>query len=373
MDYKDYYAVLGVPRTASTGEIKKAFRALARKHHPDSNPADAEAERRFKEVNEANEVLADPAKRKQYDELGAHWQDYARMGGRPGGDPFGPGGPFAGYARPGSGAGPGGARYEFRSAPGGDAGFSDFFRTFFGGGMAGGGEPAAGGPRAAGRGGPQTRTSTASIDDLLGGLGYQTGTAGYPAGAFGADGYDPSAADGRRVAGGRGASRTVEAPVEISLHEAATGTTRIVQLDEARLEVKIPRGVDTGGRVRLRGKGGGGRDLVLVVKVTPHPSFTRRGADLIRELPVTLREALLGAEVPIATLDGRVILKVPAGTQNGRTIRLKGKGMPHLRGDGRGDLLAKVKVVLPTHLSDEAKAAAGSFCELAEQPDPRAP
>ena len=392
MEFRDYYETLGVPRTATAAEIKKAFRKLARQHHPDVKPGDAAAEARFKAVNEANEVLSDPDKRKRYDVLGADWEKYAggsrgtggsrgaggagRGGtGRPGGtaDPFGPGGPFAGYARPGSGAGPGGARYEFRSAPGGDAGFSDFFRTFFGGGMAGGGEPAAGGPRAAGRGGPQTRTSTASIDDLLGGLGYQTGTAGYPAGAFGADGYDPSAADGRRVAGGRGASRTVEAPVEISLHEAATGTTRIVQLDEARLEVKIPRGVDTGGRVRLRGKGGGGRDLVLVVKVTPHPSFTRRGADLIRELPVTLREALLGAEVPIATLDGRVILKVPAGTQNGRTIRLKGKGMPHLRGDGRGDLLAKVKVVLPTHLSDEAKAAAGSFCDLAEQPDPRAP
>jgi DnaJ-class molecular chaperone len=381
VEFRDYYETLGVPRTATQAEIKKAFRKLARQHHPDVKPGDAAAEGRFKAVNEANEVLSDPDKRKRYDVLGADWEKYAGGGrgaggtGRPGGaaDPFGPGGPFAGYARPGSGAGPGGARYEFRSAPGGDAGFSDFFRTFFGGGMAGGDEPAAGGPRAAGRVGPQTRTSTASIDDLLGGLGYQTGTAGYPAGAFGADGYDASAADGRRVAGGRGGSRTVEAPVEISLHEAATGTTRIVQLDEARLEVKIPRGADTGSRIRLRGKGGGGRDLVLVVKVTPHPSFTRRGADLIRELPVTLREALLGAEVPIATLDGRVLLKVPPGTQNGRTIRLKGKGLPHLRGEGRGDLLAKVKVVLPTHLSDEAKAAAGSFCDLAEQPDPRGP
>ena len=137
--------------------------------------------------------------------------------------------------------------------------------------------------------------------------------------------------------------------------------------------MKIPRGVDTGSKVRLKGKGGGGRDLVLVVEVTPHPSLTRRGADLVHELPVMLREALLGAEIPIATLDGRVLLKIPEGTQNGRTIRLKGKGMPHLRGDGRGDLLAKVKVVLPAHLSDEAKAAAGRFCDLAEQPDPRTP
>ena len=158
MDYKDYYAVLGVPRTASTGEIKKAFRALARKHHPDRNAGDAEAERRFKEVNEANEVLADPAKRKQYDELGAHWQEYARARRpRPGGDPFGPGGPFAGFRPAGTAGGgaPGGVRFEFAGDPGG---FSDFFRTFFAGGMAGaaasttgtGGVSAAGGHRRAG-------------------------------------------------------------------------------------------------------------------------------------------------------------------------------------------------------------------------------
>ena len=184
VEYKDYYAVLGVPRTASTAEIKKAYRKLARQHHPDRNPDDAEAERRFKEANEAHEVLADPAKRKQYDELGAHWQEYARAGGRPGADPFGPGGPFAGF-RPagaaGGGAGPGGIRFEFAGDPGD---FSEFFRTFFAGGMAG----AAAGSRAAGGRG-RTRVVTddlggASLEDILAGMGgIDYGSAGRQAGA----------------------------------------------------------------------------------------------------------------------------------------------------------------------------------------------
>jgi DnaJ-class molecular chaperone len=373
VEFRDYYETLGVPRTASQADIKKAFRKLARQHHPDVKPGDAEAEARFKALNEANEVLSDPEKRKRYDELGADFERY-RSGTPGGGDPFGPGGPFAGYAGGGGGRGapggargaPGGVRYEFRTSGGDDAGFSDFFRMFFGGGM-----PAeagsAGGSRSGGRRTP--RTSTASIDDLLGGLGYQAGAAGYPAGAYGTDGEAAGAP--RRTAGGRGGSRAVEASVEVSLHEAASGTTRLVEVDGTRLEVKIPRGVDTGSKVRLRGKGGDGRDLVLVVRASPHPVFERRGPDLVRELPITLREALLGADVPVPTLDGRVILKVPAGTQNGRTIRLTGKGMPHLKGDGRGDLLVRMKVVLPTGLSDEAKAAAAAFCDLAAQPDPR--
>ena len=361
MEFRDYYETLGVPRTASQADIKKAFRKLARQHHPDVKPGDAEAEARFKALNEANEVLSDPEKRKRYDELGADFEKY-RSGTPGGGDPFGPGGPFAGYAR--GGGGTGGVRYEFRTSGGDEAGFSDFFRMFFGGGMAAD-AGAAGGSRQGGRG--RARTSTGSIEDLLGGLGYETGAGGGSAGAFGMDGQ----AAGARRSGGRGTSKAVEAAIEISLHEAAAGTSRLVEVDGTRLEVKIPRGVDTGSKVRVRGRGGDGRDLVLVVTVSPHPVFERRGPDLVRELPVTLREALLGAEVPVPTLEGRVLLKVPAGTQNGRTIRLTGKGMPHLRGDGRGDLLVKVRVVLPTGLSDEAKSAAAAFCDLAAQPDPR--
>jgi len=332
VDYKDYYAILGVPRTAATGEIRKAFRALARKHHPDRNPSDAEAERRFKEVNEANEVLADPAKRKQYDELGAHWQEYARRGGRASGDPFGPGGPFAGFRPAGAGGGaPGGIRFEFAGDPGG---FSDFFRTFFAGGTAG----AAGGA---------------------------AGPGGMPG------------ADGHRRAGPRRpvAVPPVEATVQVALEDAAAGGTRLIEVDGHRLEVAIPAGVESGSRIRLRGQGGGSgadvRDLVLVVAVRPHPVFARDGATLTRDLPVTLGEALLGAEVPVSTLGGkRLLLKIPAGTQAGRVIRLAGQGMPRLKGGDRGDLLVRVRVVLPA-LDERGRAAATAFLDAIDQPDPR--
>jgi DnaJ-class molecular chaperone len=378
VEFRDYYQTLGLPRTATPAEIKKAYRKLARQHHPDVKPGDTAAEARFKEINEAHEVLSDPGKRKLYDQLGADWDRYGKAGapgggpstggGPGGGDPFGPGGPFAGYARRAGAAGPGGTRYEFRTSDPEAGGFSDFFRMFFGGDP--GGSAGAGGRRGSG-GGSTPRTSTASIEDLLGGMGYETGSGAYPAGAFDAAGPDATRGGARRSSSGRAAPRAVEAPVEVTLAEAAAGTTRIVEIDGARLEVKIPRGVTTGSRVRLRGKGGGGRDLVLVIRVAPHPVFTRSGADLTRDLPVTLREALIGAEVPVETLDGRVRLKVPAGTQNGSTIRLKGKGMPHLRGEARGDLLVKVKVVLPTRLSDEARAAAETLLDLVDQPDPR--
>jgi DnaJ-class molecular chaperone len=329
VDYKDYYAILGVPRTASTTEIRRAFRALARKHHPDRNPGNAEAERRFKEVNEANEVLADPATRKQYDELGASWKEFARAGGRAGGDPFGPGGPFAGFRPAGTAgaAGSGGVHFEFAGDPGG---FSDFFRTFFAGGTAG----------AAGTGGV-------------------------------------SAADGHRRAGPRRpvAMPPVEAEVQVTLENAAAGGTRLIEVDGRRLEVAIPAGVQSGSRIRLRGQGGGAgtdaRDLVLVVAVRPHPVFVRDGATLTRELPVTLREALLGAEVPVATLGGkRLLLKIPAGTQPGRVIRLAGQGMPRLKGGERGDLLVRIRVVLPA-LDERGRAAATAFLDAIDQPDPR--
>lgn len=367
MEYKDYYAVLGVPRTATTAEIKKAYRKLARQHHPDRNPDDAEAERRFKEANEAHEVLADPAKRKQYDELGAHWQEYARMGGRPGADPFGPGGPFAGF-RPGGGAGGpgggGGIRFEFAGDPGD---FSEFFRTFFAGGMAG----AAAGGRAAG--GRRARVATdnlggARLEDILGDLGpidYGDG------GGRRRDHHGRSAA----AAGRGGRPAPVEAAIEVTLEEAFGGVTRRVEIDGRRLEVTIPAGVESGSRIRLRGQGGGqgdaARDLVLVVSVRPHPAYTRDGANLVRELPVTLREALLGAEVPVTTLGGkRLLLTIPAGTQPGRTIRLAGQGMPRLRGSERGDLLVRVKVVLPA-LDERGRTAATAFLDTVDQPDPR--
>lgn len=349
MDYKDYYAVLGVPKTASQAEIKKAFRKLARQHHPDRKPGDSAAERRFKEVNEANEVLGDPEKRKQYDELGANWEAISRA--RAAG--AGAGGPFAAYGGPGGYGAPGGnVRYEFHTS--GDPGeFSDFFRVFFG--DEGPVSTAAGsGPRRGTRptGGP-------GFEEILAGMGL---------GSHGA----------RTASGGAGSARpaarpAAEAHAEISLAEAFHGTTRLVDVEGKRLEITIPPGADTGTRIRLTGKAPGGGDLFVVVRQLPDARFTRRGADLERELPLTLEEALLGAEVRVETLKGSVLLTIPAGTQAGRTFRLTGQGMPRFRGTGHGDLYVKARVILPTNLTDEAKAAARRLFDLTRQPDPRGP
>ena len=356
VEYRDYYKDLGVARDASPAEIKRAFRKLARQNHPDLKPGDAAAERRFKEINEANEVLSDPGKRKRYDELGADWAAYAGSTGA-GGDPFGPGGPFAGYAaRPGGGN----IRYEFHTSD--DAGFSDFFRTFFSGAAAG-----AGATSGRGRGRGSATTEGASFDDILAGMGLGGSAAG--PGGFGAGPARPTQAR----------APSVEAEVELALEEAFHGTTRLVQVDGKRLEVTVPRGVETGSRIRLKGRGGGDpdhpADLYLVTRVRPHRVYTRIGADLTREVPITLGEALLGAEITVSTLKGRVRLTIPPGTQPGRTFRLKGQGMPRLKPKSgeppTGDLLVRVKVVLPTDLSDEAREAARRFVELVDQPDPR--
>ena len=364
MDVRNYYEILGVPRTATPPEIKKAFRKLARQHHPDKQPGNKAAEARFKDINEANEVLSDPDKRAKYDRFGKDWEAYARAeaagarhGGAAaaGGDPFGPGGPFAGYAG-GSG---GNVRYEFRTSgeAGGDAGgFSDFFRMMFGGAAAGSGGNRGGGGGAAT--GARRAAEPASIEDLLAGMGVD------PAGVRGAGG-------GAGATGG-GTQGAAQATAEITLEEAFRGTSRIVEMQERRLEVSIPPGVDTGSRVRVSGKGPDGRDLVVVIRVSPHGIFTRRGADLHREIPVTLREALLGAEIPVGTLKGRVLMTLPPGTQNGKSFRLTGQGMPRLKDGQPGDLYVKVRAVLPTHLSDEAREAAAGFLDLAHQPDPRA-
>jgi curved DNA-binding protein len=355
MEYKDYYAVLGVPRTASQSEIKKAFRKLARESHPDSNAGDASAERRFKEINEAHAVLSDKDKRALYDRLGGDWETYSRAGATTGAAAGARGGaagsPFAGFSGFG---GPGGnVRYEFHTT--GDAGeFSDFFQAFFGGAS----QPIPDdGPRRGTRptGGP-------SFEDILAGMGLDR------------DG-------GVRPGGGRtGAARhtaaqprpSAEAVAEISLTEAYHGTSRLVEVDGKRLEVTIPKGADTGTRIRLSGKAPGGGDLFVVVRQQPDKTFTRRGADLERELALSLREALLGGDVHVRTPKGRVLLTIPAGTQPGRTFRLTGQGMPRFKADGHGDLYVKAKVVLPTGLSAEARAAAERFLTLADQPDPRA-
>jgi DnaJ-class molecular chaperone len=374
MEYRDYYATLGVPRTASQADIKKAFRKLARKHHPDANTGDAAAEQRFKEVNEANEVLSDPEKRALYDQLGPNWEAYQRGASSGSGAGSAGANPFAGFGGGSTGGGPGGTRFEFSGSAEDLAGFSDFFRAFFGGtaGTARGTATRDSGP-APSRSRTQARTATGGeidLDDLLGGFGAgiggrQPGMTGSMSGVYGdADlfGEPPSRA------------QHAEAEVQVTLEEVASGTMRLVQVGDRRLEVTIPKGVEDGRRIRLSktaGSGPNAGNVYLVVRVSPHPVFTRNGADLTRDLPVTLGEALLGAEVPVETIAGRVMLRIPPETQSGRAFRLRGKGLPRFKSDERGDLYAKVRVVLPTNLDESARELARQFVQAAHQPDPR--
>jgi curved DNA-binding protein len=304
MEYKDYYKILGLDKAASDKEVKKAFRKLARQYHPDMNPDDPKAEDRFKEINEAYEVLSDPEKRAKYDRLGADWQRYQQSGGGPGGFDWSryatgqPGGVHVRYGTP----------EDFADMFGGGSPFSDFFSQIFGG-M--GGSPGAGA------------------------YGYQ---------------MRPQ----------RG--QDYEQPVEISLQEAYHGTSRILQKDGQRLEIKIPAGAKTGTRVRMSGEGAPGPaggpagDLYLRVAVLPDPRFERKDDDLYATVPVDLYTMVLGGQVHVPTMTGEVILSIPAGTQNGRVFRLRGKGMPRLRHpDQYGDLYAKVEVELPTKLTSRQR------------------
>jgi DnaJ-class molecular chaperone len=399
MEYKDYYKTLGLPRTATPADIKKAYRRLARELHPDKNPGSKTAEARFKEVNEAHEVLGDPKKREQYNMLGSNW-DAVRGGGGGGGasgagsgaysgDPFGPGGPFAGYGNPGSAGGH--VKYEFRGAGGDD--FSDFFRMFFSQAETAGGA----GPAATNS---TRRASTAAASGAGTGAAGATASrraAGSPGGSTGSTTEIPAGSrragrpfddlfsrlrpDGSSTGSGsapRGKSikrgEDIDVEVELTLEEAFNGSARLVQVGDKRLEVKVPAGVETGSKIRLSGKAGSGKDagdLYLVAKVLPHPVFSRNGADLTRDLPITLGEALLGGEVEVDTLRGRVLLKVPAGTQQNQTFRLTGQGMPRLKGEGSGDLYARIKVLMPGKLEGRQQKAAEEFLRQVVQPNPR--
>jgi curved DNA-binding protein len=377
MEYKDYYKTLGLDRKATPADIKKSYRRLARELHPDRNPGDKTAEARFKEVNEAHEVLADPKKREQYNLLGSNWEQYSRAGGGAGadsaganpfgGDPFGPGGPFAAYGGAGQG---GNVRYEFRDA--GSEDFSDFFRMFFGGAAAPDPVQAATAARTAPTGsgtgsGSSSRRSGRPFEDLFSRLRSDGGAAGTATRDGGGRGPTPR---------GRGTRRgdDIEVEVDLGLEEAFHGSARLVQVGDSRLEVKVPAGVETGSKIRLSGKAGSGPnagDLYLITKIRPHPVFTRNGADLTRDVPITLGEALLGGEVEVDTLGGRVLLTVPAGTQQGQTFRLAGQGMPRLKGGGAGDLYARTKIVMPPKLEGRQRKAAEEFLHQVVQPNPR--
>ena len=325
MDFKDYYSVLGVSKTATDKEIKQAFRKLARKYHPDVNPGDKGAEARFKEVNEANEVLSDPEKRKKYDELGANWRAYENVppGANPyaGGNPFG-GGPFGGggwSTRGGSGGFRTMSEEEvaemFGGGGGNDSPFSDFFKTFFGGMDP---EEAGGGARARAR--PRNRKG-----------------------------------------------QDVEHPFELDLEDAIRGSVHKLQLrhdGHARtVEVRIPPGVTDGSRVRVTGEGGRGAgnaasgDLYLRVQLKPHPVFDVKGRDVYTRARVPVPTAVLGGEVDVVTPEAKTLrLKLPPGTQSGQRFRLRGHGLPNVgKPDERGDLYANVEVEIPKTLSEEEK------------------
>ncbi|MGD2105815.1 MAG: J domain-containing protein [Anaerolineae bacterium] len=320
MKYKDYYDILGVGREASERDIKQAFRRLARQWHPDLNPDDHRAEEKFKEINEAYEVLGDPEKRAKYDRLGRSWNQWQHAGGDPGQYDWSQW--FSGAPRGGRVSWSGDLGDLFGG--GGGEAFSDFFRAVFGG-MAG--------------------QRAARQDDIS---GRSTWDGGYGKAFHGQD---------------------AEANVTITLEEALSGTTRVLERGGRRIRVTIPPGVGTGSKVRIAGEGyastGGSTpgDLYLNVSVEPHSVFKRDGDDLRCDLDVDLYTAVLGGSVRLSTLNGDVTLKIPAGTQGGQTFRLRGKGMPNPRRSGRrGSLLATVEVQVPKELSDREREL---FAELA--------
>ncbi len=288
VSYKDYYEILGVSRTASQEEIRKAFRKLAKEFHPDVN-RDAGSGEKYREINEAYEVLKDPEKRKKYDTLGANWSS---------GQDFTP--------PPGWG---GGVHMDFDGDAGG---FSDFFRTIFGG-FSGGGR-------------------SATMEDIF----FSGGTR----------------------------ARDQEMVLELSLGDVLEGGTKTVsfertepgpdgRLRKARktVNVNLPAGVTDGSRIRLKGQGSGGGDLFLVLRIAPHPRFTVEGHDISTTLKVSPWEAALGASLPVDTPSGPVTMKLPGGTQAGRKLRLKGKGLARRKGAVPGDLLVRVEIVIPEKLT----------------------
>ena len=313
---KDYYQILGVSRNASEKEIKQAYRRLARKHHPDLNPGDKSAEAKFKEINAAYEVLSDPEKRKKYDQFGEQWE-YAEQFAKSGGQ-----------ERIRWDFNKGGTTFEYGDL----SGFGDIFSSLFG-----------------------------------------------------------DSGVGSRMRRGSQRGQDVESTIEVSLEEAYHGSMRVIQLQieepcaacggtgrvgnrvcticngaggkviPKRLEVKIPAGVRDGSRIRIAREGGPGHaggnkgDLYLVAKVLPHKLFERKGDDLYTEVSVPLATAILGGEVGLPTLNGNLSLKIPPETQNGRVFRMAGKGMPQLGNNKYGNMFAKVKVVLPTNLTEEEK------------------
>jgi curved DNA-binding protein len=328
LEFKDYYATLGVPRTASDDELKKAFRKLARQYHPDVAKDKKAAEEKFKEINEAYEVLGNPENRKKYDTLGANWKQGAGFQPPPGWEQAGGRGGRRTRRTGGSAE-----DFEFRF---GGTGFSDFFEQFFSG--------------ANHRGGP----------------------GGFPGADDGGDGSASGYAQ-------RGAD--IEGDLAVSVDEVLRGSVRTVSFQRVnshtgkaetqQFKVRIPPGVQEGQLIRVAGKGetgfGGGTagDLFLRVRISPHPDFQVQGSDLVTELDLAPWEAVLGATVPVPTLEAPVNVRIPAGTNPGQQLRVRGRGLPRGQAGERGDLYVKLLVKLPAKLTDDERAlweklAAGS-------------
>jgi curved DNA-binding protein len=298
MDYKDYYKTLGVNKTATQDEIKKTYRKLAVKYHPDKNPGDKEAEEKFKNISEAYNVLSDPEKRKQYDELGANWNKYQQAGGGFNWQEY-----SRSTGRPGGGFG-GGSAFE-------GADFSDFFRDFFGGAA----NPFQGG-------GSEFRNW------------QQTHRRG----------------------------QDYQADTHINLEDAYHGTTQILTVNGKQLRLKLKPGIADGQTLKLKGKGGASPtngpagDLYLSVHVNPHSNYRRDGNDLHQEVWVPVYTAMLGGKIEFTSLGGKLSLNLKEGTQSDKKLRLKGKGMPHYGSPASyGDLYVTIKIKLPEKLSSEEK------------------
>ncbi|ETW99178.1 MAG: hypothetical protein ETSY1_16025 [Candidatus Entotheonella factor] len=307
MASKDYYTTLGVKRDASDKDIKQAYRRLARKYHPDVNPGDAAAEQKFKEVSEAYNVLGTPESRSKYDQFGHQ----AFSGGF---DPFT-------TSNRGS--------YHF---------------------------------------------STGNLRDLFGRSGGTGGSGGF-SDSFGSIFDDLFSAGQSRQGSDTGSDLDVEKNVDIRFEDAVHGTTIQLRIPRSngtmdRIQVRIPPGVDTGSRIRVAGKGKAGRqggpdgDLYIITQVQPHDYFIRDGNNIICDVPVTLREITLGAKIDVPTIDGKSSMTIPPGTQNGRKFRLRGKGIPYLKGEGQGDQYVHIRVVLPDQLDERSKALLEEFDQL---------
>jgi len=302
MDYKDYYNTLGVKKTATDDEIKAAYRKLARQFHPDVNK-DSGAEDKFKEVNEAYQVLSDAEKRKKYDQFGSEWQNYQRSGGQPGGFDWGP----------------------WQQSPGGRTSY----RT----------------------------VSQDELNEMFGGMGGMGGMGGFSDffnTLFGQGGFSGGFSQQTRQPQPR--MRDMEHEIDLDLQEAYSGTKRTLQFEGGRkIEATIPPGVRTGSKVRLSGQAGGA-DLYLKVKVLPDPVFKRKGDDLYLEVPVDFYTAVLGGEVGVNTMTKPIRLTIPEGSDSGKTLRLKGLGMPSLKDPKKfGDLFVTIQITVPKHLTPAEK------------------